>query len=155
MKIPVPMALSQKISNEAVKYAREQMHGYGWSDRALQAIVPMPGEGMVGIKTTLKYLMYQEKGTSPFLMWWVAGRSIPMACSQGDGPHFRRGSHVGEPGYVDIPHVGRVWRDQRWRHPGIKGKGFMQAGLQKAIDANKPEIQKWTTGILHGGRPPQ
>lgn len=151
MRVPIPQSLALKISTDAVKFAREQMHGYGWSDQALQALQPMPGEGTVGIRTTLKYLMYQEKGTKPFLMWWVQGRTIPMGCKQGDGPHFRRGSNVGTPGYVDIPHVGRVWRDQRWRHPGVKGRGFMQKGLQQAIDANRAEIQKVAHGLLGGG----
>lgn len=152
MKVPIPSSLALKISTDAVKFAREDMKGYGWSDRALQAIQPMPGEGVVGIKTTLKYLMFQEKGTKPFLMWWVQGRTIPMGCKQGDGPHFRRGSGVGQPGYVDIPHVGRVWRDQKWRHPGIKGKGFMASGVQKAIDANQKAIQQYARGLLGGPR---
>lgn len=152
MKIPLPQHLALKISNDAVKYAREEMKGYGWSDRALQALQPMPGEGVVGIKTTLKYLMYQEKGIQPFLMHWVEGRTVSMSCKQGDGPHFRRGGHgvVGTPGYVDIPHVGRVWRDQRWRHPGLKGRGFMQKGLQQAIKANQPAIQAYAKSIIHG-----
>jgi hypothetical protein len=147
-KVPIPAALATKVSNDAVKFAREEMRGYGWSDRALQAIAPMPGQGVVGIKTTLKYLMYQERGTQPFLMWWVQGRTVPLSCKQGDGPHFRRGTHVGEPGYVDIPHVGRVWRDQRWRHPGLKGRGFMQRGLQKAIEANQSTIKNYARNLL-------
>jgi hypothetical protein len=151
MRVPIPQKLAAKISQDAVRYAREEMRGYGWSDRALQAIVPMPGEGVVGIKTTLKFLMYQEKGTKPFLMWWVQGRSIPMACKQGDGPHFRRGGHVGEPGYVDIPHVGKVWRDQRWRHPGLKGRGFMQRGLERAITENQQLIKQFSRSLLGGG----
>lgn len=151
MKVPIPASLAMKISNDAVKFAREEMKGYGWSDRALQALQPMPGQGVVGIKTTLKFLMYQEKGTQPFLMWWVQGRTIPLNCKQGDGPHFRRGGHVGEPGFVDIPHVGRVWRDQRWRHPGLKGRGFMQKGLQQSIKANQGLIHKYAQGILGGG----
>lgn len=149
-KIPIPASLALQISTDAVKYAREEMKGYGWSDRALQALQPMPGAGVVGIKTTLKYLMYQEKGTKPFLMWWVQGRTIPLACGQGDGPHFRRGSNVGTPGFVDIPHVGRVWREQRWRHPGVHGRGFMQAGVQKAIQANQGAIQAYARGLLGG-----
>lgn len=151
MKQPIPVALATKISQDAVKYAREAMHGYGWSDRALQAIVAMPGEGVVGIKTTLKFLMYQEKGTQPFLMWWVNGRTIPLSCSQGDGPHFRRGSHVGEPGWVNIPHRGRVWRDQRWRHPGVKGRHFMQDGLNQAITENQEAIKAYAKKIIIGG----
>lgn len=152
MKLPISQSLSQKISNDAVRFAREDMHGYGWSERALQALVPMPGTGTVGIKTTLKFLMYQEKGTKPFLMWWVEGRSIPLGCKQGDGPHFRRGSHVGQPGYVDIPHVGQVWRAQRWLNPGVKGRGFMQRGLQQAIKENQPAINAWANSLIRGGR---
>lgn len=150
MLVPVPQSICQKISMQAVKYAREEMGGYGWSDKALQALQPMPGQGLVGIKTSLKYLMYQEKGTKPFLMWWVAGRTIPMGCSQGDGPHFRRGGHVGEPGYVDIPHVGKVWRDQRWRHPGIKGRNFMLNGLNKAVAEAKPELEQYARSLFKG-----
>lgn len=153
-KVPVPASIAAKVSNDAVRFARQQMKGYGWSDRALQAIVPMPGTGTVGLRTTLKYLMYQEKGTKPFLMWWVEGRTIPMSCKQGDGPHFRRGGHgvVGTPGYVDIPHVGRVWREQRWRHPGLKGRGFMQQGLEQAIQANQGLLKGYAHSILRGGR---
>jgi hypothetical protein len=151
MKVPIPQTLALKISNDAIKFAREEMRGYGWSDKALQALQPMPGEGVVGIKTTLKYLMYQEKGTKPFLMWWVQGRTVPMGCKQGDGPHFRRGSGVGQPGYVDIPHVGRVWRDQKWHNPGVKGRGFMQKGVQQAIKANQAQIQQFAHSLLGGG----
>jgi len=151
-KQPIPAKLAAKISNDAVKFARSEMQGYGWSNKSLQALQPMPGEGVVGIRTSLKYLMYQEKGTHPFLMWWVAGRSIPLSCKQGDGPHFRRGSHVGEPGYVNIPHVGQVWRNERWKHPGIKGKNFMRNGVQKAIETNQGEIKAWVRSILGGGQ---
>jgi hypothetical protein len=151
MKVPVPQHLAQKVSNDAVANARNAMKGYGWSDRALQALQPMPGEGSVGIKTTLKYLMYQERGTKPYLMWWVNGRTIPLSCSQGDGPHFRRGGHVGEPGYVDIPHQGKVWRTERWKHPGVQARNFMRDGLSQAIEDNKPVIQQWVRGLITGG----
>ena len=152
MRIPVPQSICFQISQSAVRHAREDMRSWNWSDKSLQALQPMPGEGLVGIKTSLKYLMYQEKGTQPFLMWWVDGRVIPMACGQGDGPHFRRGGHVGEPGWVSIPHVGQVWRDQRWRHPGIRPKNFMQSGLEKAVEEAKPEIKKWVKSLFGGGQ---
>lgn len=141
-----------KISQDAVTHARNQMQGYGWSDKALQALQPYPGNGMIGIKTTQKYIMFQERGIKPFLMWWVQNRVIPLGCKQGDGPHFRRGGHVGEPGYVDIPHVGKVWRDARWRHPGLQPKNFMRDGLTKAIAQNQPAIQAWARGIIGGGK---
>jgi hypothetical protein len=149
---PIPPELAAKISADAVKNARELMKGFGWSDKSLQALQPKPGQGEVGILTTQKYLIYQEKGTQPFLMHWVAGRTLPLSCPQGDGPHFRRGGHVGEPGYVDIPHRGKVWRDQRWRHPGLKGRNFMRDGLNKAIADNQPLVQAWAVGLLKGSK---
>lgn len=152
MKVPLPNSIASKISQDAVKFARQEMKGYGWSAKSLQALSPMNGDGKVGIQTSLKFLMYQEQGIKPFLMTWVDGRSIPMGCKSGDGPHFRRGGHVGEPGYVDIPHVGKVWRSQRWKHPGFKGKGFMQKGVERAIKENQALIDAYAKSIIKGGR---
>ena len=101
--------------------------GRGW--RTSGAIQPFPGEGQVGLRTTVKYLMFQNEGIRPFIMWWVEGRAMPLGCKQGDGPHIRTGKGAGQPGYVDIPHVGRTWRDQKWRHPGLKPKRFMQSSI--------------------------
>lgn len=145
MKVPLPSILARKISNDAVKFARIHIKNYGWSDKALQALQPMAENGLVGIRTTQKYLMYQERGTKPFLMNWVQGRTIPMG---GTPPTFRRGSHVGEPGWVSIPGRGKVWRQQRWRHPGVQGRSFMRNGLNQAIDANQPLVQQYVRGLL-------
>lgn len=114
------------------------------------ALIPFPGSGKVGIKTSVKYLMRQNEGFPAFLMTWVEGRTVPIGCAKGDGPHFRRGSGVGKPGYVDIPHVGRVWRDQKWRHPGLKPKNFMQDAILKAIQDQKSTIQQDIMSALKG-----
>lgn len=151
-RLPLPQALTLKISQDAVRNARNQMKGFGWSDKSLQALQAKPGEGLAGIRTSQKYIMYQERGIKPFLMWWVNGRTVGLGCKQGDGPHFRRGGHVGEPGYVDIPHVGKVWRDQRWKHPGLAPKNFMRDGLTQAIEENRPMIQQWVNSLLRGGK---
>jgi hypothetical protein len=94
--------------------------------------------------------MYQNSGIRPFLMRWVEGRVVPMGCSQGDGPHFRRGGQAGKPGYVDIPHVGRKWRDQKWRHPGLKPKNFMQNAINKAISDENDAIRRDLMSALKG-----
>lgn len=158
MWVPLPKSLCQKISQDAVANARNQMGSWGWSEKSLDALQPMTNEGMAGIKVNQKYptggkppLMYQERGFGPFLMWWVQGKTLPMGCKQGDGPHFRRGGHVGEPGMVDIPHVGKVWRDQRWRHPGLAPKNFMRDGLSQAVSDNQPTIKAWAQGLFGGG----
>lgn len=76
--------------------------------------------------------------------------TLPMGCAQGDGPHFRKGGHVGEPGYVDIPHKGKIWRNQRWRHPGIKGNRFMENALKKAIGEIHVELKQDIMAALKG-----
>ena len=140
------------ISDRAAQLATEKIKGYGWSNKAITALSPFPSEGRVGIKTSLKYLMRQEEGTKPFLMWWVQDRTLPMACKGGDGPHFRRGSKVGESGFVNIPHQGQVWRDQKWRHPGITPKNFMKDSIKEAIKEKRPEIQRQVMLALKGGK---
>jgi hypothetical protein len=145
---PIPNHLALKISNEAVANARNAMGGFGWSAKSMQALQPLAEDGKVGIRTSQKYLMHQERGIKPFLMTWVNDRTLPMGCKRGDGPHFRRGGHVGEPGYVNIPHVGQVWRTERWKHPGLQPKNFMRDGLNQAIEANRPVIKQWLKGLV-------
>ena len=148
MRVPIPTKIALKISNEAVTNARATMGGYGWSEKSMQALQPLAEDGKVGIRTSQKYLMHQERGIKPFLMTWVNGRTLPMGCKMGDGPHFRRGGHVGEPGYVNIPHVGQVWRNERWKHPGLQPRNFMRDGLNHAIEANRPVIKQWLQSLV-------
>lgn len=150
-RIPLPESICQRLSEKAVQYAREDIASRGWSNRAMGALVSMPGQGQVGIKTSVKYLMHQNEGVRPFLMHWVDGKTIPMGCAKGDGPHFRRGGNVGKPGYVDIPHVGKVWRDQRWRFPGLKPKRFMQDAITRALTEEKENIRRELMEALKGG----
>ena len=134
--VPLPTILSATLCDAAAQICREDVSTRGW--RTSGAIQPFPAEGQVGLRTTVKYLMFQNEGIQPFIMWWVDGRTVPMACKQGDGPHIRRGAQPGQPGYVDIPHVGRKWRDQKWRHPGLKPKRFMQSAITKAVHQSAP-----------------
>ena len=152
MKIPHPRSGCQRTSELAAKNARQSARSMGWSERTIQSISPMKNTGgIVAINSSLKHInTYQEKGTKPYLMWWVQGRTVKMACKQGDGPHLRRGSHVGEPGYVNIPHVGQVWRDQRWRHPGIKPKHFMLQAIDEALQEDRPNLKRDVMALLKG-----
>jgi hypothetical protein len=152
MQIPIPAHISALISDRAAQLATQKVKGYGWSNKSIDALSAYPREGWVGIKTSVKYLMRQEQGIKPFLMWWVQARTIPMGCKQGDGPHFRRGSKVGESGFVNIPHKGQVWRDQKWRHPGLKPKHFMEDSILEALKEMRPQIQEKVMSSLKGGR---
>lgn len=152
-RVPAPMKICGLISLRAQQLATERIKGYGWSHKSLTALTPMPGEGLVGIKTTVKYLMYQEQGVKPFLMWWVQDRTVPMGCAQGDGPHFRRGSNVGQPGFVNIPHRGQVWRNAKWRYPGLQPKNFMKDSIKQAVKEMRPQVQMQVMRSIKGGRP--
>ena len=148
MRIAIPADKARRISERATQFCRQDLQGRSWtSARSLEA---MSGEGMVGIRTSARYLMYQEKGIGPFLMKWVEGRTLPLGCKMGDGPHFRKGSHVGEPGYVDIPHRGKVWREQRWRHPGIKPGKFMESAIRKACEEARSDLRADIMAALRG-----
>lgn len=147
-RIPVPPDLSQKIATLAAQKARENLRGRGWKSSG--ALRPYSDTGQVGISSTVNYLLIQNKGFSPFVMWWVKNRTIPLACKMGDGPHIRSGNTVGTPGYVNIPHKGRVWREQRWKHPGLKPKRFMESAITSAIRDSKTDIRKAVMASLRG-----
>ena len=146
--IAIPADLARHITDRAVQNCRQDLSGRGW--KSSRALAPKTGEGLVGIQTSARYLMFQEQGIRPFLMRWVEGRTLPLGCSQGDGPHFRKGSHVGEPGYVTLPHGGKVWRQARWRHPGIRANRFMQSAIKKGIEESKTEIRQEVMRALRG-----
>jgi len=53
---------------------------------------------------------------------------------------------------VDIPHKGKVFRQQRWRHPGLKPKRFMETALSQAIKDSRMDVQRTIMMSLRGGR---
>lgn len=148
--VPIPADLAQRIADQAAQRAKENLRGRGWkSSGALQSY---GGTGRVGITSTVNYLLIQNRGFGPFVMWWVKNRTVPLACKQGDGPHFRNGNAVGTAGYVNIPHVGRRFKPIRWRHPGLKPKQFMESSITKAIKDSRMDIQSSVMDSLRGGR---
>ena len=148
MRVRLPEETCRRISTVAVQNARTAVSKRGW--KSANQLNEMSGPGLVGIRTSARYLMHQERGIKPFIMFWVKGRTLPLGCKQGDGPHIRKGVAPGTPGYVNIPHRGRVWRDQRWRHPGIAPQHFMQDAIVAAIHSEQPTIKKDVMAALRG-----
>lgn len=148
MLIPLPKKMAIPIADRAAQIARSNVSGRGW--KSANQISPLAQDGLVGVRTAAHYLMFQEKGIRPFIMFWVAGRSVPLGCKQGDGPHIRKGVGPGTPGWVTIPHRGRVWRDQRWRHPGLPPKNFMRDAIGQAITAERHNIHQTLMSVLRG-----
>lgn len=152
MRVPVPRELAGEIASDATRLAKEYSQRQGWSPTSIQSFMPVFEEGLIGIRTPIKHLHYQNVGTKPFVMWWAEGRVIPLP----SGPILA--TRVGEPGwgYQDrkdkrrFPHTGRIWREQRWRHPGIQKTNFMERSLRHAIRNAKPTLQQRTMEILAG-----
>lgn len=149
MKVSLPQDICQQISTRAVQLAREDIKGRGWSNSSADSLDPFSQEGTVGIRTSVRYLLHQERGIKPFLMYWVDGRTVPLKGPNGT-TSFRRGGHVGEPGWVTLPGGVRKWRDQRWRHPGLAPKSFLQTALEKAIKEAQPNIKQMMMDALKG-----
>jgi hypothetical protein len=147
--VAVPRNLCERVSQRAVQFAREDIQSRNWSDRSIQAISALPGEGRVGLQTSAKYLMHQNQGIRPFVMWWAEGRTIPLPDGNG-GTHPVRATRVGQPGWVTLPGGVRKWREQRWRHPGLKPKNFLQDALERAMQEAHPELRKLMMGTLTG-----
>lgn len=150
-RVPLPAAVNRTIASRAVVNARSDLFRRGW--KSASALHPVHEDGQVGISSTVNHLLIQNRGFAPFVMWWVKNRTIPMACAQGDGPHFRFGNpeSVGTPGWVDVPHRGKVYRQQRWRHPGLKPKRFMESSIRAAIRDSRREIREAVMDSLKGG----
>lgn len=149
-RVPFPADLTQQIADLATQNARQNLRGRGWKSSG--ALKPYADVGAGGISSTVNYLLIQNKGFSPFVMWWVKNRTLPLACKMGDGPHFRNGKGVGTPGWVDIPHQGKVFRQQRWRHPGLKPKRFLESAITQAIKDSRMDVQRAVMNSLRGGQ---
>jgi hypothetical protein len=147
-RVAAPANIADVIARKAVQNAREDLRGRGWKSSG--ALQPYSADGAVGISSTLNYLLKQNSGFGPFVMWWVKNRTVPLACKFGDGPHFRSGNTVGTAGYVNIPHKGRVFKPIRWRHPGLQPKRFMEKAISQAIKDSRADIRKSVMSGLKG-----
>jgi hypothetical protein len=138
--VKLPDSLNQSIAVRATQIARGIMQARGW--KSMNALVPVWEDGKVGIKTEVKYLLYQEHGIKPFVMWSLEGKLIPIKGKDGKVRKIRA-VRVGQPGWVFIPGRGRVWRAQRWRHPGLKAQNFMKTGLEMSMIEHRARIREY------------
>lgn len=152
-KVPLPIEVSRVISDLAARRAREGLQRRRWSQTAQLSIQPAPSEGHVGIRTALKYLHIQNKGFGPFLMTALEGKTVPIKTPS--GTRFIRVRGVGLPGmgYQNRKYEaykGPIWREQRWRHPGIRPERFMENAISQAILESRPKLQQMVVEALMG-----
>ena len=146
MRVSMPINMTQQIGYSAARRAMSYMAMRNWGKNS-QAITPIFGVGYAGIKvgSGAKYLMYQEKGTQSFLMKALEGKTVPIKGP--DGLHFVKVKGVGQPGYVNI-NGQKIWRNQKWLHPGIKRTDFMANSIAYAILDNRPLIKSLMGSLI-------
>jgi len=138
MIVDLPESYTKLVADAAVRNAREYMSYRNWKSGS--SLSPIFSSGKVGIQTELKFLLYQEKGTKPFLMYALEGKTIPI--KDASGLHFVRVTGVGKPGYVTMPGGVKKWRTQKWRHPGIQPTYFMSKAINDAVSQTRPALQE-------------
>ena len=143
-KLSIPRQVTSPVSQRAAQIARENAVARGWKSSA--ALLPIAGAGYVGIKTEKKYHMYQEQGTKPFLMRSLEGKTVPI--NGPDGLHFVKVVGVGRPGWVTLPGGVKKWRDQKWRHPGIKPTNLMRDAVAQAVRENRQLTEQFMHELI-------
>ncbi len=148
-KIALPVELTTTIAQYAVQNARQFSYQRGWS--SADFINPYAGPGFAGMQVTRKYLMYQEKGTPPRVMTELEGKLVPIKGADGQ-VHVVRAKGVGQPGWVTLPGGVKKWRQQKWRHPGIKPTNFMHDSIDEAVKQSHDEILQFMANLIGGPR---
>jgi hypothetical protein len=141
----MPMSVTMPIAFAAQQRARTYMTMRQW--RSVGNVFPVFGVGYVGLKTDKSFLMYQEKGTQPFLMKSLEGKTIPMRGEDGQ-LHFVKVKDVGKPGWVTMPSGQKFWRAEKWKHPGIAATNFMATSIAYGILDNRGAIRSLMNTIL-------
>jgi hypothetical protein len=141
VKIYVKDKESMQIAIRAAQLARAYGIARGW--KGTRFLTPVVKDGVIGISSPYKYLIYQNFGTKPRLMKELEGKVIPMK-----GGRFVTCKGVGTPGFVTLPGGVRMWRDQKWRHPGIKPTNFLENALNQSVKENLPLLSKGFKKLL-------
>lgn len=131
----LPRKLTERIANRAVENVRIYGRSMGW--KSTESVKAYARKNFAGVRLNGKYwLRYQNDGINPFVMYSLEGKTIPMESG------FRKAIGVGEPGFVDIDGE-KVWRDEKWKHPGLEPKYFIDKALKDAFELYQFEVLKY------------
>lgn len=131
----IPRKVTEKIANRAVEEVKAYGRSQGW--KATNFVKPYARVNIWGIRLNGRYwLRYQNDGISPFVMYSLEGKTIPMNFG------FRKAIGVGEPGFVNID-GDKVWRDEKWKHPGLKPRHFIDNALAKAYKLYEHDVMAY------------
>lgn len=146
--VPVPFEDTEKMSVRAAEIARADIVSRGWGQKSVDAILPDPKEGRVGLRSSEEYMLHQNKGFGPFIMYWAENRVVPIHDSS--GTHLVTGKGVGTPGWVTLPGGIKKFKQVRWQHPGLEPKNFLENAIVQAINEGKPSIKDKLLNMLKG-----
>lgn len=149
VRVKVPAELCRRVSNRALQHAQTEMTRRDWSHNTIRSLRIIDGDGVVGITSPEKHVFFQEKGINPFLMHALEGKKVPI------GDRVLTVRDVGRPGFVKIPREGggpdrTVWRNQKWRHPGIKPQNILKDSLSRAILEERAGVNQEILRRLEG-----
>jgi len=129
----LPERYTYQISRRAVEIAYDNApKDTGSGASKLQ---PINAEGMVGIRAP-DYMLVQNFGAKPRLMYELAGKVIPIRLPSGE-IIFRTAtaSNIGKMRITARDEKGRIVTSKMsWRHPGIKGSNFIGNALNQAFN---------------------
>lgn len=147
MKVDASPFVTYRVANTAVRTSREWAAERGWSPRTVSSLKPFYETGRAGVASSLRYVFYQNQGTAPRLMTELEGKTIPIKDDNGK-TRFVKVKGVGKPGWVTLPGGVKVWKAEKWKHPGIKHSKFMQSSLKGAIEEARPAMRREVESML-------
>lgn len=129
----LPERITYQISRRAAQIAYETApKDTGAGASRLQ---PINAEGMAGIRAP-DYMIVQNFGAKPRLMWELSGKVIPIRLPNGQIV-FRTAtaSNIGKTKIVSRDEKGRIVTSKvSWRYPGLKGSHFIDNALKQAFN---------------------
>jgi len=139
----LPERITYQISRRAVEIAYETApKDTGSGASKLQ---PINAEGMVGIRAP-DYMVVQNFGAKPRLMWELAGKVIPIRLPNGQ-IIFRTAtsSNIGKMKITSRDEKGKIITSKMsWRYPGLKGSHFIENAMKQAFN-------EWARGVSGSG----
>lgn len=129
----MPREVTAKISKRATEIARQLAPKN--TGRGAESLTPIYEEGIIGIEIPAEtnYMLVQNEGAEPRIMYELAGKTIPIRNANGT-ISFRRATdeNIGKK-IVSRDEKGAIISKVSWRHPGIKGKHFIEKGIRQAV----------------------
>jgi hypothetical protein len=135
MIIPVPEDITFQISRRALEIVKQTAPKK--TGKGAAALLATSSEGSIGVivPEDVIYMYYQDKGTKPYIMYNLAGKTIPIRLANGT-VIFRKATaeNIGKRKIVSRNEKGQIMTTKiAWRHPGLKALQYIEKGMEQAV----------------------